>query len=588
MKNKPKISALLISYNEEKFIREFIISMDFVDELIIVDSFSTDKTIDIIKEFSHIKLFQRKFDDFSSQKNFTIEKATNDWIIFFDADERMTPPLKNEILETVSKNAKEVAYWVYRTNIYMNKEVKYSGWQNDKVIRLFKKEFCRYDGKLVHEEIEAKGKVGALKNKLKHHSYKGFDNIIQKRNIYAQFQAQELYMKGFKPNIFHFLIKPIFRFFKHFVIKLGFLDGFRGFIISFVYAYTVFIRYVKLVLLRKNIVIPKQSSKDFPIDAVITWVDGSDKKHQQKMKPYYKGKNDWKNEKFRTRFNQVNEIEYAVKSIIKFAPYIQNIFIVTDEQTPLFIENYYKEKEENHPEIKIIDHKEIFVEHKSFLPVFNCRPIETMLYRIPNLSEHFIYMNDDFTLFKKTIPSDFFKNGLPVLRGKWTRLDETIIYKRIYDNILKLFGKPTKNNKYGYKRGQQNAARKIGFVKRYFRIDHTPAPIRKSTLANYYEKNPEIQQLNIKHRFRNPEQYVLQSLVNHLELKKNTCFLTNEYQLLYMGSYKKSISRIKDEINKSVKNQNILFLCLQSLDKCPNKKLIFLLSWLNNHLSINK
>jgi len=253
MKNTPKISALLISYNEEKFIREFIISMDFVDELIIVDSFSTDKTIAIIKEFPHVKLFQRKFDNFSSQKNFTIEKATNDWIIFFDADERITPPLKKEIIDMVSKNADEVAYWVYRTNIYMNKEIKYSGWQNDKVIRVFKKEFCRYDGKLVHEEIEAKGKIGALKNKMKHYSYKGIDTIILKRNKYAQLQAKALYEKGKKPNLFHFLIKPAFRFFKHFILKKGFLDGFQGFMISFVYGYTVFMRYVKLWLLHKNL-----------------------------------------------------------------------------------------------------------------------------------------------------------------------------------------------------------------------------------------------------------------------------------------------------------------------------------------------
>ena len=125
--------------------------MDFVDELIIVDSFSTDKTVAIIKEYPQVKLFQRKFDDFSSQKNYTIKKAKNDWIIFFDADERIAPPLKAEILETVSKDSDIVAYWVYRTNIYMKKEIKYSGWQNSKVIRLFKKEYCRYDGKLVHE-----------------------------------------------------------------------------------------------------------------------------------------------------------------------------------------------------------------------------------------------------------------------------------------------------------------------------------------------------------------------------------------------------------------------------------------------------
>ena len=253
MKNTPKITALLITFNEEEFIRDYISSMDFVDELIIVDSFSTDKTSDIIKEFPHVKLYQRKFDDFSSQKNYAIEKALNDWIIFFDADEVITKSLKAEIIKTVSNETEEVAYWIYRTTIYMGKEIRYSGLQNDKVIRLFRKEFCRYNGKLVHEEIEAKGNVGFLKNKMKHYSYKGIDSIIAKRNKYAQLQAETLFKKGKKPNAFHFLVKPAFRFFKHFVLKRGFLDGFQGFMISFVYSYTVFMRYVKLWLLNRNL-----------------------------------------------------------------------------------------------------------------------------------------------------------------------------------------------------------------------------------------------------------------------------------------------------------------------------------------------
>lgn len=253
MKNIPKITALLIAYNEQEFIREFILSMDFVDEMIVVDSYSTDKTADIVKEFPYVKLYQRKFDDFSSQKNYAIELASNDWVIFFDADEVITKPLKEEIIKTVSNNADEIAYWIYRTTIYMGKEIHYSGLQNDKVIRLFRKEFCRYNGKLVHEEIEAKGKVGFLKNKMLHYSYKGIDAIVIKRNKYAQLQAEALYKKGKKPTSFHFLAKPAFRFFKHFVLKRGFLDGFQGFVISYMFGYTVFMRYVKLWLLHRNL-----------------------------------------------------------------------------------------------------------------------------------------------------------------------------------------------------------------------------------------------------------------------------------------------------------------------------------------------
>ncbi len=253
MESKPKITSLLITYNEENNIKSLIESLDFVDEFIIIDSFSTDNTVAIINEYPNIKLIQREFDDFSSQKNFAIEQATNNWIVFFDADDRISDALKEEILATVHSATDKVAYWIKRTNIYMNRRIKYSGWQKDKVIRLFKKDQCRYNGKLVHEEIVADGEVGYLNNTLTHCSYKGLDKIILKRNKYAALQAMELYEKGVKPNLYHFLVKPAFRFFNHYILKRGFLDGYQGLFISFIYGYSVFIRYVKLWLLHHKL-----------------------------------------------------------------------------------------------------------------------------------------------------------------------------------------------------------------------------------------------------------------------------------------------------------------------------------------------
>jgi hypothetical protein len=157
---------------------------------------------------------------------------------------------------------------------------------------------------------------------------------------------------------------------------------------------------------------------NFPIDAVLTWVNGNDDTHNLKMSSYIEKDIEIKNKKFRTRFDQVNEIEYSVKSILKFAPFIRNIYIVTDNQTPLFLIN-----NNNYKNVFIIDHEEIFSGFEDFLPTFNCRPIETQLYKIPDLSEHFIYFNDDMFLINNTSPNDFFINGLPVLRGKWKIFD---------------------------------------------------------------------------------------------------------------------------------------------------------------------
>lgn len=243
-----KITAIIPTFNEEIHIEEAIKSVDFADEIIVIDSFSTDNTVQLIKKYN-VVLIQRIFDDFSSQKNFAIEQAKYNWICVLDADERITKPLRDEILLQVSINNKEVAFWVYRSNIFMNRKIKYSGWQNDKVVRLFKKDSCRYNGKLVHEEIYANGKIGFLKNKMLHYSYKNFDTVISKRNKYAKLQAIALHNKGKTPNLFHFFVKPFFRFFKHYIVRRGFLDGFPGFIIAFMYVYTVFVRYVKLWLL---------------------------------------------------------------------------------------------------------------------------------------------------------------------------------------------------------------------------------------------------------------------------------------------------------------------------------------------------
>ena len=152
-------------------------------------------------------------------------------------------------------------------------------------------------------------------------------------------------------------------------------------------------------MLQKNIT---NNASEFPIDAVISWVDGNDEKHQAKMLPYLEDKSKLQSKKFRTRFDQVNEIQYTIDSILKYAPFIRYIFVITDNQIPSFlVENSKKEK---YNKVFIVDHKVIFAEYEEYLPTFNCRPIETCMHRIPKLAEHFIYFNDDFCLINPTKP----------------------------------------------------------------------------------------------------------------------------------------------------------------------------------------
>jgi glycosyltransferase involved in cell wall biosynthesis len=246
-----KITAIIPTLNEEVNIEQAIKSVDFADEIIVIDSYSTDATVSLAKKHN-INVIQRVFDDYSTQKNYAIDKAKYDWIYILDADERVTHELRNEILETVKKPNGFVGFYVFRTFYFAGKKLKYSGYQHDKVIRLFRKDKCQYNGKKVHERIKANGKVGFLNNKLEHYTYRNYNHFIEKLNRYAGIKAQILYDKGHSVNAFHLLIKPPVRFVIHFIIKGGIFDGFPGFMVSGVMAYGVLSRYIKLWLLNHN------------------------------------------------------------------------------------------------------------------------------------------------------------------------------------------------------------------------------------------------------------------------------------------------------------------------------------------------
>ena len=306
------------------------------------------------------------------------------------------------------------------------------------------------------------------------------------------------------------------------------------------------------------------NTREHPIDAVILWVDGNDAKHQTRMLPFLENKAIAHSKNFRTRFDQVNEIKYTVDSLLKFAPFIRNIFIVTDQQIPAFIED--KKNIATYKKVSIIDHLEIFTGYEEFLPTFNNRPLETCIYRIPHLAEHFIYLNDDFFLINDTKPSDYFVDGKPVLRGKWRKIDKEKLNKR---------------SKAGHKMAQQKAAQIAGFNK-YYNFRHTPHPLRKSTFKDFFERNKDTFLENIKYRFRSENQFTPQGLANHLEIKNKTCILQSDLQLLYFRSYKKPLFWYKYKLN--TKSKNKLFLGLQSLDLCPPHILKYILKWLDKRM----
>lgn len=247
MTDHTKISALVIVFNEEHNIRACLDNMSFADEIVVVDSYSTDRTPEIIKEeYPQVRFYQRAFDDFSSQRNYTIDLAENDWVTFFDADERVTDKGIQEILKVVNSNPEEVALWVKRIFYYEGKPFVNSHLNDDKTARVFRRSKCRYSDKLVHEQLDIHGKSRILKHAIQHYSFKDKEDFLQKRLQYSKLKAKEFYKDGIKTNIFHFTIRPAFRFFKFYVLKLGFLNGRRGYEIAKILGYHVYMRAVYL------------------------------------------------------------------------------------------------------------------------------------------------------------------------------------------------------------------------------------------------------------------------------------------------------------------------------------------------------
>lgn len=246
-KNNKQLSALIITFNEEDRIEKLIANLSFADEIVIVDSYSTDKTVELIKNHSQVKLIQHHFENFSKQRNFALTQVQHDWVLFIDADEIIPEKLKLELLDKLNNSTGCVAFKTYRQFYFKDKPLRFSGWQTDRVYRFYNRKNVSFEPtKFVHETLNIDGDSSTLKNKLIHYSYKNYSDYKLKMERYAKLRAQELYVKNLKPNFFHFTIKPLYRFFNHYVIRLGFLDGKNGYVICKLNAYGVKQRYVEL------------------------------------------------------------------------------------------------------------------------------------------------------------------------------------------------------------------------------------------------------------------------------------------------------------------------------------------------------
>lgn len=247
-----KLSAVVITYNEEANITECLQSLAFADEIIVIDSNSADKTVEYARKFTD-NIISVENTPYGLKRNIGIDKAKGEWILWLDADERVTPELEAEIQGTIADNAAMNAYYINRKSFFITKFIKHCGWYPDYTLRLFKRSTgIKFNDNLVHEKAVYNGSTGRLKNDILHYTDRTFEHYFNKMNNYTTLSAQELFNKGKKAGFLDIILRPHFTFLKMYFLKLGILDGLMGFVLCTLSSIHVLVKYLKLYRLNKG------------------------------------------------------------------------------------------------------------------------------------------------------------------------------------------------------------------------------------------------------------------------------------------------------------------------------------------------
>jgi glycosyltransferase involved in cell wall biosynthesis len=222
-----RLSVTVIALNEEENIVPCLESVRFADEIIVVDSGSTDRTLELARNFTG-RIFTIDWQGFAGTKNFALEQATGDWVFSLDADERVPEGLREEILKVVKDDGPLDGYRIPRKNYVGGRWIRRLGWYPDYTLRLFRRGRGRFKDREVHEEVEVEGKVGLLQTPLEHYSYRSLEEYASRQDRYARLAAEEMRKAGRRPVPGELLWRPALTFLNLFFLKLGFLEGALG------------------------------------------------------------------------------------------------------------------------------------------------------------------------------------------------------------------------------------------------------------------------------------------------------------------------------------------------------------------------
>jgi glycosyltransferase involved in cell wall biosynthesis len=247
------LSAIIITRNEEANLPDCLASLAFARELIVVDSGSTDATVKLAEQAGARVLRTPDWPGFGPQKNRALDLATQPWVLAIDADERVTPQLRDEILAVVNGAGPQADAWsMPRRSSYCGQYMAHSGWYPDRVTRLFKRGAARFSDDVVHERLVASGRPASLQNDLLHASFPDLESVLDKMNRYSSAGAERMLREGRSGSLGQAVLRGLWAFFRTYVLQRGFLDGRMGFALAVSNAEGTYYRYLKLWLARRR------------------------------------------------------------------------------------------------------------------------------------------------------------------------------------------------------------------------------------------------------------------------------------------------------------------------------------------------
>ena len=239
------VSVIITTYNEESNIVDCVESVLWADQILVVDSHSTDRTVELASRYP-VMIVQREYYGSAAQKNWSLNRVEHDWVLILDADERVPEPLAKEILALLVEHPRSNGYYVRRRNVVLGKVIQHSGWSADKVIRFFDRGHGRYPNRRVHADLDIEGPTPVLKHPLMHYTFRSLEQYLEKFLNYAEWGAAQGFREGRSAGLLEIGGRPLWRFFRTYFLQLGFLDGMHGLMVCTLQAFGVFLKYARL------------------------------------------------------------------------------------------------------------------------------------------------------------------------------------------------------------------------------------------------------------------------------------------------------------------------------------------------------